>query len=879
MSQLAPHLVATFEPQAATQAVVRHGNARFTLLTSRLVRMEYDPQGAFEDRASQTFGFRNQPVPEFGVEVDGNRVRITTKYLALSYEENGSGFTEKSLEVAVHETNHVWRPGQKDEHNLGGTYRTLDGRDGAVPIPPGLCSRAGWALVDDSRTLVFGEQGVLKSREGEAATRSDFYFFGYGHDYKACVRDYCAVSGQIPMIPRFVLGNWWSRYWEYSEETLKGLILDFKRHDIPLSVCVIDMDWHTEGWTGYTWNKQLFPDPKRMLGWLHEQGLRTSLNLHPADGVKAHEEAYPAFAKLMGVDPESKQRIEFDPSSPKFVDGYFRLLHHPHEEDGVDFWWMDWQQGSQCTIEGLDPLYWLNHYHYLDLGRDGKRRPLVFSRWSELGSHRYPIGFSGDTVVTWESLAFQPYFTATAANVAYPYWSHDIGGHFGGIEDDELYARWVQYGVFSPILRLHSTKNAFQDRRPWLSDGEAFHCIREAMKLRHALVPYLYSLAHGVTRDALPHIRPMYWDYPEEAVAYTVPQQYLFGDGLIVAPFVEPRDRDTRHSRQVVWLPEGDYYDFFTGEHYVGGRVTSLYGTLRDTPVFARAGACIPLADCTGWGPVESPSALSVRVFAGADGSFELYEDDGVSRAHEGGSFAVTRIEQRFSEGELRLIVSAPSGDASCVPADRTLKVEVFGVRATCTCSVSAAGLNAVAKASYDHEREMLSVDVGRIGRGAVELSIRCDTGPLLSRRERRLERAELLVRRFRLGSRDKDAVWAAAKEGLSGVPDVTALLSKSQAQALAECLFDAGGQVVSSYDGGKWLLAWNNRESDSVRLVVQSDWGSVRERGGVKKLFVCGPTKKTSSDTGLWPSEGWTAALNLGGIAAVPLSSVDSSD
>jgi hypothetical protein len=213
------------------------------------------------------------------------------------------------------------------------------------------------------------------------------------------------------------------------------------------------------------------------------------------------------------------------------------------------------------------------------------------------------------------------------------------------------------------------------------------------------------------------------------------------------------------------------------------------------------------------------------------------------------------------------------------VPADRTLKVEVFGVRATCTCSVSAAGLNAVAKASYDHEREMLSVDVGRIGRGAVELSIRCDTGPLLSRRERRLERAELLVRRFRLGSRDKDAVWAAAKEGLSGVPDVTALLSKSQAQALAECLFDAGGQVVSSYDGGKWLLAWNNRESDSVRLVVQSDWGSVRERGGVKKLFVCGPTKKTSSDTGLWPSEGWTAALNLGGIAAVPLSSVDSSD
>ncbi|CAG0927678.1 hypothetical protein PLCT1_00461, partial [Planctomycetaceae bacterium] len=364
----------------------------------------------------------------------------------------------------------------------------------------------------------------------------DRYFFGYGHDYQYCPADFCKMAGQVPLLPRWALGNWWSRYWAYTQSELKELVTDFQQHDIPLSVCIVDMDWHitntgndSSGWTGYTWNRDLFPDPRGFVAWLHENGLKTALNLHPADGVHPHEAQYSAMANALNIDPSLDSPIDFDLGDPVFARAYFEILHHPHEADGVDFWWIDWQQGTRSQLAGLDPLMWLNHLHFHDLARDGSKRPFIFSRWFGLGNHRYPIGFSGDTVVSWESLAFQPYFTATAANVGYGWWSHDIGGHMGGFEDAELYARWVQFGAFSPILRLHSTNNPYQDRRPWRTDAETLRVIGDAMRLRHALIPYLYTMAWRNHTQAAPLIAPMYYDYPDEDDAYRCPQQYQFG--------------------------------------------------------------------------------------------------------------------------------------------------------------------------------------------------------------------------------------------------------------------------------------------------------------------------------------------------------------
>ena len=191
---------------------------------------------------------------------------------------------------------------------------------------------------------------------------------------------------------------------------------------MPLSVCILDMQWHlvnvdnAKRWTGYTWNKELIPEPKALLEYIHDQNCKVSLNLHPADGCLAHEQAYEELAAFMGVDPATKRAIAFDCTDPKFLEGYFRLLHHPHEELGVDVWWNDWQQGEHCKLDGLKPQWILNHLHHADAERNTEKRPLIMARWGGLGGHRVPIGFSGDTVAHMRTLSFLPEFTATAAN-------------------------------------------------------------------------------------------------------------------------------------------------------------------------------------------------------------------------------------------------------------------------------------------------------------------------------------------------------------------------------------------------------------------------------------------------------------------------------
>jgi len=621
-------------PKANPAAIILEGNARFTILTSRLIRMEFDPLKRFEDHASQVFLYRDQPVPTYHSWKQDGWLHIETDYLHLRFAENGR-FHWRDLQITLKQSGQTWQYSFPDQTNLGGTIRTLDSTNGRVTLPDGLVSRSGWAVVDDSHSLVFDENEWLKPRETSPEKR-DLYFFGYAQDYLSAITDYQRISGKPGLLPRWALGNWWSRFWPYSDRELLDLMDAFTQQQIPLSVCIVDMDWHitntgnsSSGWTGYTWNRKLFPNPTKFIEELHQRGLKTALNLHPAEGVHTHEEAFPAMAAALGQDPSEGKPIAFDIANRAFTEAYFKVLHHPLEDQGIDFWWMDWQQGTQSGTDGLDPLFWLNHLHYYDLGRTPQKRPFIFSRWPGLGGHRYPIGFSGDTIVSWESLAFQPEMTATAANVAYGWWSHDIGGHCEGIEDPELYLRWVQFGIFSPIFRLHSTNNEFIDRRPWAFGKDVLENVRTAMQLRHALLPLIYTANWLNAQQGEPLILPMYYSYPDEEAAYQAPNQYTFGRQLLVAPITQPVDPTTKLARHAVWLPAGQWFDFFTNEAHEGGSWLTVYGDQSQIPVFAKAGAIIPMnADGPANG-VKLPSRLHLKFFAGSDGSYQLYEDDG----------------------------------------------------------------------------------------------------------------------------------------------------------------------------------------------------------------------------------------------------------
>jgi alpha-glucosidase (family GH31 glycosyl hydrolase) len=653
----------------------------------------------------------------------------------------------KSTGAVWHYKDIWWSSGQ-----LFGTARTLDGASGHTELELGLMARNGWAVIDDSKSIVFNSDDWAEPRAHPE--NSDLYFFGYGHDYLGCLCDFCKLSGPIPMIPRYILGNWWSRYWAFSQAELTALMEDFNRHRIPLSVCIIDMDWHLEGWTGYTWNRDLWPEPQAFIDWLHARGLRTALNLHPSDGIGPHEEQYREIAAAVGQDPASGDTVPFNIASPTFVQAYFDLLHHPYEKIGVDFWWMDWQQERVTAIPGLDPLWWLNHLHYLDLGREGKKRPFVFSRWGGLGNHRYPIGFSGDTQITWDSLAFQPYFTATAANVGYGWWSHDIGGHMGGIEDDELYTRWVQFGAFSPILRLHSTKNPYHDRRPWGRGPAAALASADALRLRHRLIPYLYSMAWRSYRDSIPLITPMYYWHPEEDGAYEARDQYWFGSQLVAAPFTAPADPQVGLSRQRVWLPAGEWFHFFSGERVQGGKWHIHYGPLDDIPVFARAGAIVPLGADDPAAGVGNPAALGLHLFPGADGAFDLYEDDGETLAYRGDNCAITRFTQVGDANGLRFAIQPVQGNLSLIPARRTYEIIVHAINRPAQLSIRFNGQTAVADEMYAADKQTLTVRVALTPADRLELAI---TGaPLVSTADQRPQAVRRLLRAMKVNTEVK---------------------------------------------------------------------------------------------------------------------------
>lgn len=689
-------------PMALAENMITGDKYRITILTDSLIRMEYSESGDFEDRATQIVIDRDFPAVDYQVEEKNGDLVVVTKHLRLIY--NRKAFSAEGLRIELYRDtlthNSVWHYGDKII-DLGGTVRTLDKVDGACPLESGLISKSGFTLLDDSHSLILTKDGFVEPRKNNVC---DLYFWGYGTDYLGCLKDFYHLCGKTPMLPRFALGNWWSRYYAYTEKSYLELLKRFDQEGIPFSVAVIDMDWHLvkidpkygSGWTGYTWNRDLFPDPERFLRKLHERGMRITLNVHPAEGVGAHEEMYAAMAKELGMDISAEEPIAFDITNPAFLSAYFKYLHHPQEEKGVDFWWIDWQQGGVSRMEGMDPLWMLNHFHFLDSGRNGKR-PMTFSRYAGPGSHRYPIGFSGDTIISWESLRFQPYFTSTASNIGYGWWSHDIGGHMRGVKDDELECRWFQFGVFSPINRLHSTKNEFNGKEPWRFRTEVRFVMGEFLRLRHRLIPYLYTMNYRAWAYDTPLMLPLYYYYPHNQEAYEHKNEYFFGSELLVMPVTSPQIPNLHRAGEKIWLPEGVWFDFFTSIVYEGGRKMWMYRGLESIPVLVKAGGIVPMqgdlkkaAETT-----ENPVSLVWRVYGGADGKFVLYEDDNTSCDYQKGICVETVIELFWNE-DATIVIHPAKGQLSYIPDKRTQTIEFYGCQEVdVTCQVDGELVNA----------------------------------------------------------------------------------------------------------------------------------------------------------------------------------------
>ena len=683
-------------------------HVRFTVISDGAVRMEYAPDGQFVDAKSFVAVQRTYPAADYRVK-RGAWIEIATPKMVLRYRKNSGPFTASNLSVRSPKgaaVPFVWKPGMQQKGNLKGTYRTLDGYDGdtyvyderrpKMPIEDGLLATDGWTLIDDSDNFLFDgdkEWEWVEKRPDDGA--QDWYFLAYGHDYKAALRDFTLFAGKMPLPPRYAFGYWWSRYWAYSDKELRTLVKNFRAYDIPLDVLVIDMDWHYTdgdrgGWTGWSWNRTLFPDPAKFLRWLNGEGIRSTFNLHPADGVRCGEDSYADVARDMGIGPALKQTVPWVSTDKKFIRSIFRRILTPMERDGVDFWWLDWQQqATDPAVEGLSNTWWLNYVFFSDMEKNRDVRPMLYHRWGGLGNHRYQIGFSGDASITWASLDFQPYFNSTASNVLYGYWSHDIGGHHMADRiDPELYIRWMQFGALSPVMRTHSAKSAGLKKEVWNFAPEHADILRSTIRQRYALAPYIYTMARKAYDEGISLCRPMYYEWPEASEAYAFRNQYLFGDDILVAPVTAPGKEG--YATVKVWLPEGKWYEWQTGTMLDGGRTVERTFALDEYPVYVRAGAILPMYGDTVKNLNANDEEILLTLFPGGSGEFSLYEDNGDDKRYAA-EFARTHLKSVRDGNLLTVTVGKRTGAYRGMPAERKFSVKVLASAAPVSVTVDGA--------------------------------------------------------------------------------------------------------------------------------------------------------------------------------------------
>ena len=696
-----------WNPLPEQEAVVVSGAARFTVLTPRLIRIQYSTAKAFEDRATFAVVNRRLPVPHFTCSEEGGYLTIQTDSLTLRYKVGSrinrqhKNSTVLGITFRMNGRQILWYPGKDDALNLLGTQRTLDGNIGdthRVSLEKGLLSRDGWAILDESPSVERGDgshsfpfdsevDGIPWVGKPVDANAIDWYFFGYGHQYKDALGDYVRIAGRQPLPPKYMFGYWYSKYQAYKQSEVQQLLRDMEDKDVPHDVLMIDCDWHQNSWTGWTWNKTLFPSPASLLSWMHTHNTKTALNLHPADGIGSSDDNFAKIRSDMGLDA-SVTTVPWQLEDSTFYRTFFKNIMRVREKQGVDFWWIDWQQDlTSKYISGLGQTFWLNHVFYNDMRLNRTdRRPVIFHRWGGMGSHRYPIGFSGDTFATYGTLQFESYVTATAANVCFGYWGHDGGGYLqpNNISTDpELVLRWMQFCVFQPIFRTHGSSQSGCERRIWRFSN--FDLQRDAFRLRYTLVPYIYSAAREAYDTGVSICRPLYYEWPEENLAYSVEDEYLFGDDILCSPISVPSDADGASQRKT-WLPDGLWYDLCRGRMLAGGRTITDRYALSEIPCFIRMGSIIPCNPSLQHLKAE-PSSLVLWVIPGADGEGSLYEDQGDSEAYKDGAFATTHFAQTHSAEGTTLTIGARTGSFDGMLQERAWQAVFFSMeKPDCVC-------------------------------------------------------------------------------------------------------------------------------------------------------------------------------------------------
>ncbi|MCI5552999.1 MAG: glycoside hydrolase family 31 protein [Tenericutes bacterium] len=657
---------------ATPENVIKGKKYRFTVLTPRLIRMEYSEDGTFEDHLTTLVLNRKTAAVEYTKKEDKKYLEITTSYFRLTYEKNkpfysGKFDTMKYLKVELLNTDKIWYYGHPEIRNYGSPNSSLDDNKGKLKLKKGLYSVDGFASIKDENDLIL-ENGTVKPRENK---NIDLYLFLYLKDFALCLKDYFLITGSPALIPRYALGNWWSKNEEYNDLSLKDLVDDFKNKEIPLSILLLDKKWHIDEYkdkiydSGFTWNKTLFSNPEKMIDYLHKSGIRLGLNINPVPGILPYEPSYDVLAHTL---EKQEDILVFNVMNDAVIENYFNFLIHPLDKMGVDFYWIDETTKKERENAILD------YYHTEDMKKDYQKRPMLLSRNVTSAPHRYPVLYSGKTIVSWDTLKMIPFHNALASNIGVSYWAHDIGGYYKGTEDNELYTRYVQLGVFSPILKFGADKGKYYKREPWKWSIKTYSIVKKYLQLRHQLIPYLYSEAYKYHQYGMPMVMPIYHKFPEMYDDVNYRNGYYFGTELFVSPIVTKKDYIMNRSIHKFFLPDGMWYDFVTGKKFPGGKNYISFFKEEDYPVFAKAGSIITLGKNQELNDTTPPKDMEIQIFPGRSNTYHLYEDDGVSELYQKDYYLLTEIDYNYMPNNYTVIVRPIEGKKGIIPDNRNYK-------------------------------------------------------------------------------------------------------------------------------------------------------------------------------------------------------------
>lgn len=618
---------------------------RFEVLSPRLIRIEYNKNNSFEDRATSLVVSRNLGDTTFTHTETDVALTITTEYFTLTYIK-GNPISGNNIKVLINGTDREWTPNNKEIRNLGSLSYSLDNLDNTkLKLNKGLYSFDGFVVLDDSKNLVIDNENFNNREE-----TTDLYLFVYRSDLGLCLQDYFSLTGYPPMIPRYALGSWWYKNDIYNMYDIDLILKKFNDNHIPISVFLLGNKWHSST-ESFTFNRSLF-DLNILNAYFKSKTQKFGLTINPELPITPVDPWYNELSKYLKTN---KNNLSFLPLNNNTLNAYLNLVVNNLLQYGIKLFNIDYY-----NPQDKQGLFLLNHYHYVISNLN--ERGLILSRNPGIAPHRYPIIYSGRTKVSWDTLKVLPAYNNSASNLGVCWHAHAIGGYYGGIEDDELYIRYIQFGVFNPIFILAGDTGKYYKREPWKWNQIKLSVIKEYMQLRNKLIPYIYNEGYIYHKFGIPIVQPLYYKYPKIYDEPNYVNQYFFGSKIMISPIIKKKNIEMNRVVQRVFIPNGIWYDYTSGKKFIGNKYYVGFYKEEDYPIFIKEGAIIPMSLDK---DTNCPQNMEIQIFPaenGLYGNYELYEDDGYN-LNPGRNYLITKMNLDKVEYGYKFTIARKEGN------------------------------------------------------------------------------------------------------------------------------------------------------------------------------------------------------------------------